>query len=52
MNLPDTLSPVIFRHLPSRTAKEAQASWKLSDKIARSVSDRLAAMARNAKDAV
>jgi hypothetical protein len=31
------IARVIFAHLPSRTSKEAQASWKLAMRIAKDV---------------
>jgi len=31
------LPRIIFAHLPSRTSKEAQTSWKLAEKIAKDV---------------
>jgi len=31
------LPRIIFAHLPSRTSKEAQASWRLAEKITKDV---------------
>jgi diadenosine tetraphosphate (Ap4A) HIT family hydrolase len=34
---PHHIARAIFAHLPQATSKEAQASWKLAEKIARAM---------------